>query len=236
MMHTNCIGICNQECNAWACYYDGGDCTQQCDFTTCDWTSLGDGICDSECYNAECSYDYCDCFDWSLLNIDSPTYEQKEEIEQCSLNATLCEIKTDCHAKSLVSSWVHDGYCDNFCNNDYCHFDGNDCASCENAGCEQFWEMFEALALSDEEDYKISQKEMCSKWNAVMTIANQLDFNCSEIFATYDRDNDTMLNGYEATILIYLEAIDSSQNATIKANQLNCSLCAPTVDIYYGYA
>lgn len=114
--------------------------------------------------------------------------------------------------------------------------DRNDCASCESAGCDQFWEMFEALAPSDEEDYKISQKEMCSKWNAIMTIANPLNFNCSEVIAKHDLDNDTMLNGYEATILIYVEAIHSSQNATIKANQLNCSLCAPTVDIYHVYA
>ena len=53
------------------------------------------------------------------------TCEQKEEIPQCSYNTTLCEIKTDCHAKSLVSSWVHDCYCDNFCNHEYCHFDGS---------------------------------------------------------------------------------------------------------------
>ena len=88
--------------------------------------------------------------------------------------------------------------------NKYCNFDGND-ASCESAGCEQLWEMFQALAASDEDDYKISPKEMWSEWNVIMTIANQLNFNCSEVIAKYDFDNDTMFKGYEATILIHLE-------------------------------
>ena len=57
-------GICDDECNIDTLLYDGGDCTQLCDFSKCDifesW-SIENDECNEECNNEQCLYDQYRC-------------------------------------------------------------------------------------------------------------------------------------------------------------------------------
>ncbi|KAF8384286.1 hypothetical protein PRIPAC_73428, partial [Pristionchus pacificus] len=60
-------GICNQECNHFACGYDGGDCSAgTVPFSRCPDASFcarrfKDGHCDKQCNNENCLFDGFDC-------------------------------------------------------------------------------------------------------------------------------------------------------------------------------
>ena len=38
-----------------------------CDYTRCNYTSLGNDICNPQCHTEECLFDYCDCFDFDSI-------------------------------------------------------------------------------------------------------------------------------------------------------------------------
>ena len=224
-----------------------------CDFAVCNYTSLGDGICNPECRNKNCKFDYCDCFD--LTNIDDVSeFEQ----DQCGYNQTLCASKTDCFVSvsswnwqdninstydldldSLeIDSWVGDGICDDNCDNIYCDYDVGDCQECGGSGCYEFWYYFDAAANFDTYDYKISQLELCTHWDVIKRIMyhdREPQFNCSQTLVVYDLNNDTLLNPFEGLRMIYNEYDHSDAFVSLqRAEQINCSLCAPSVEIYYN--
>ena len=239
-------GVCHDTCNVNQCGYDGGDCTQLCDFTICNYTSLGDGICNPECRNKECSFDYCDCLDSiNIYNYDYNNisdYDLLLEHEQCAaVNATLCDIKTEClvfsnnnyNVSSISQSWIDDGICDDNCNNGYCNYDNGECESCDSSLCKDFWTYFDYAANSQTQDYKLSQSETCHQWwNIINNLFNFAQKNCTQFFQTNDLNGDLYLNAYESITSFYV-ALNGVQSQN-KALQINCSLCAPTVDVYYG--
>ena len=227
-------GICTEQCNSSKCSYDGGDCTQLCNFTACNYTFLGDGICDPECRNKECSFDYCDCFDYD--NIDDAS---DAELEQCDLyNETLCDIKTDCVVFSsnkniTIDSWATDNVCDNNCNNIYCNYDTGHCQNCFSSYCNNFWDGFTTAANYETHDYLVSTTEMCGIWSSFLLYFPGVPaYNCSQFVVENDKNGDEMLNGYEAVILLWLEFVQTTD--ITKASQINCSMCAPSVAVYYG--
>ena len=214
---------------------------------------MGDGICNPECRNEDCSFDYCDCFTIDL-QLSDLTNVSVAEIKKCnSYNATLCDIKTNhqCVVELPVSlsmswneslfttttiatteTWIGDNVCDSFCQNEYCNNDGGDCETCDSSLCFLFWEYFDNVANTDNDgfDYLVTQSESCQHWETITAFFGEPIWNCSQFVSEYDRNNDTMLNGYEATAAILLLADDLSQK---KAWQLNCSICAPDVATYY---
>ena len=225
-------GECQGKCNISSCGYDGGDCTQLCDFSVCNYTALGDGICNPECHNKECSFDYCDCFIGNDVNVSDA------ENKQCnSYNATSCDLNSDCMAISINTSdsWVGDLICDEYCNNDYCNFDNGDCLPCDDGndatsgtGCSSLFAYFRLVSDFETEDDKISLDELCEIWPALSQFID-IDQNCTQWFNTYDLNNDTFLNGYEGSVGVVVEL----ENDIDRALQVNCSLCWPSVEVYY---
>lgn len=57
---------CDDECNTFACNFDGNDCSlginpwRNCTAPNC-WSVFMNGICDEECNNAQCLFDGRDC-------------------------------------------------------------------------------------------------------------------------------------------------------------------------------
>uniref|UniRef100_A0A673GGX8 Neurogenic locus notch homolog protein 2-like n=1 Tax=Sinocyclocheilus rhinocerous TaxID=307959 RepID=A0A673GGX8_9TELE len=100
-------GVCDKECNSFACRWDGGDCSlaanpwARCSDPRC-WRLFNNSQCDEFCNNAECLYDNFDCK--NKEKVCNPIYE------------TYC---TDHYA---------DGLCDQGCNTEECGWDGLDCA------------------------------------------------------------------------------------------------------------
>uniref|UniRef100_A0A671T143 Neurogenic locus notch homolog protein 2-like n=1 Tax=Sinocyclocheilus anshuiensis TaxID=1608454 RepID=A0A671T143_9TELE len=100
-------GVCDKECNLFACRWDGGDCSlaanpwAHCTDPRC-WRLFNNSQCDEFCNNAECLYDNFDCK--NKEKVCNPIYE------------TYC---TDHYA---------DGLCDQGCNTEECGWDGLDCA------------------------------------------------------------------------------------------------------------
>ena len=112
------------------------------------------------------------------------------------------------------------------------NWDGGDCQSCDSSICSTFWEYFDSTANSQTQDYKVSVQEACSLYVLGNTIENvSHELNCTQFVYFYDQNNDTMLNGYETGYAFYLEVLDIDNQ--YKAQQTNCSLCAPTVATYY---
>ncbi|KAK6051946.1 notch domain protein [Cooperia oncophora] len=101
-------GVCDAECNYFACGFDAGDCSAKgVPFSKCASASycshvFKDGHCDSICNNEECLFDGFDC---SPSRRDCPS-----------------TIVDYCRAHG------HDGFCDEQCNSPECDFDGGDCA------------------------------------------------------------------------------------------------------------
>lgn len=101
-------GICDPECNFFACNYDGMDCSAGLrPFENCTATPsycahvFRDGKCDDVCNNEACLFDGFDC---------------QGDVEPCnSLYVQYC-VKH-----------FGDGKCDNGCNTSGCGFDGGDC-------------------------------------------------------------------------------------------------------------
>ena len=249
-------GVCDWVCDNPTCSYDGGDCIQMCDFNVCNYTSLGDGICNVECRNKNCAFDYCDCFD--LKNIDDAS--ELEENQCNTYNETLCGLKTDCFVANYESgwgddslnfnfsftyddldsleteSWIGDGICDDNCDNIFCDYDGGDCKDCGSSGCFQFWYYFDTAANFYTYDYKISQSELCVHWDLLKTVLSvEPKYNCNKTVIAYDLNNDTLLNPYETFIMAYHEyGYTDAFDSLGRAEQINCSLCAPSVQIYYN--
>ena len=97
---------CDQECNTFACDFDGGDCSlglnpwRNCTIPRC-WERFGNGQCDPQCNTAECLFDGRDC---------------EPKLKQCNAaDNNFCERH------------YGDGSCDQGCNNEECDWDGMDC-------------------------------------------------------------------------------------------------------------
>lgn len=99
---------CDQECNTYACDFDGGDCTlgvnpwSNCTATTVNcWEVFGDGVCNEECNNQHCLFDGRDCE--KKLKACHETYD-----DYCQMHYA-------------------DGICNSICNTAECNWDGLDC-------------------------------------------------------------------------------------------------------------
>lgn len=99
-------GVCDKECNSYACQWDGGDCSlrvnpwARCADPRC-WRLFNNSQCDEFCNNANCLYDNFDCRKEKVCN---PLYE------------------------SYCIAHYGDGKCDQGCNMEECGWDGGDCA------------------------------------------------------------------------------------------------------------
>ena len=132
-------------------------------------------------------------------------------------------------------SWVGDDICDNYCNNEYCNRDGGDCNGCsQDSLCREFWQYFELAANSNVEDYKLSIDEACQWFDAFLLVIGGEDFpyNCSQTIKMLDQNGDNLVNGDEAVTAFFLPAFD--QRDEYRAQQLNCSMCAPSIDVYFS--
>lgn len=99
---------CEQECNTYACDFDGNDCTLgvnpwlNCTATSTNcWEVFGDGVCNEECNNQHCLFDGRDC---------------DKHLRPCNENF-------DAYCQKHYA----DGICDENCNTAECNWDGLDC-------------------------------------------------------------------------------------------------------------
>lgn len=99
---------CEEECNTYACNFDGGDCTLgvnpwlNCTATTVNcWEVFADGLCNEECNNQHCLFDGRDC-------------EKK---------LRPCQDAFDAYCQERFAN----GVCDEVCNSAECNWDGLDC-------------------------------------------------------------------------------------------------------------
>lgn len=98
---------CDQECNTYACDFDGNDCSlginpwANCTAPIKCWSVFMNGKCDPDCNNAECLFDGRDCE--KTLSPCNPTYD------------------------AYCQQHYANGYCDYGCNNAECNWDGLDC-------------------------------------------------------------------------------------------------------------
>ena len=99
---------CDEECNTYACNFDGNDCTlginpwRNCTAPIKCWEVFMDGYCNEVCNNPQCLFDGRDC---------------QEIIKPCNpLYDTYC------------LKHYADGHCDTGCNTAECNWDGLDCA------------------------------------------------------------------------------------------------------------
>ena len=253
-------GECDEDCNTNQCYYDGGDCNQLCNFLdidsiddsaatgkVCNYTMWDNNICDDSCNNTNCNFDFCDCGMSSTTN------------ENCNFDYKQCFKATDCaivftninqsstidgiNYDNWLESWINDGFCDMNCNNEICNYDGgNDCQNCDSSyGCDIVMEYFSFIANSITDDYKVSSDELCNLWDILPPLIQTFDadwdadvdgwnyLNCSTVLTQYDRNGDDKLNAYETQLLVFNHTLYGA-----KVKQMNCSFCAPTVDIYYN--
>ncbi|VDM74958.1 unnamed protein product, partial [Strongylus vulgaris] len=107
-------GKCDEECNFYACAFDGGDCSarEPEPFSKCSAASycshvFKDGRCDSICNNEACLFDGFDCV---------PTTPR-------------CPPQVADYCRSHYA----DGICDNQCDLPGCAFDGGDCSTKKHA-------------------------------------------------------------------------------------------------------
>lgn len=98
---------CDQECNTYACDFDGNDCSlginpwANCTAPIKCWSVFMNGKCDPDCNNPECLFDGRDCE--KSLSPCNPTYD------------------------AYCQQHYANGYCDYGCNNAECNWDGLDC-------------------------------------------------------------------------------------------------------------
>lgn len=99
---------CEEECNTYACNFDGGDCSLginpwiNCTASSVNcWEVFGNNVCDEECNNAQCLFDGRDC-EKKLLPCN-PIYD------------------------AYCQKHYANGMCDYGCNNAECNWDGLDC-------------------------------------------------------------------------------------------------------------
>jgi Notch-like protein len=98
---------CDEECNSYACSFDGGDCSlglnpwKNCSAAISCWDVFKNGECNPECNNAQCLFDGHDC---------------ERKIERCNpIYDGYCQTH------------YANGHCDYGCNNEECGWDGMDC-------------------------------------------------------------------------------------------------------------
>ena len=137
-------GICDDENNNEACFFDGGDCCGIvvvlgfCNLCQCleeggggnncyygNYGGIADGFCDDINNNQDCHYDGGDC-------CGSNVNTQYCNICQClegggggSGGSTTPSGTTT--AGACNDGWITDGYCDDINNNLDCSYDGGDC-------------------------------------------------------------------------------------------------------------
>ena len=139
-----------------------------------------------------------------------------------------------------------DDICDENCNVDICDYDGYDCLKCdEESICTLPLDYFGSYAIIDG-DYLMSQSEICYSWNIVSELLGDLfenldlydnySFNCSNMIEIFDVDGNNALNAYEVGTMLSLISFATGVGETIITRyfQINCSLCAPSVEEYYN--
>jgi Notch-like protein len=100
-------GRCDEECNSYACEFDGNDCSlginpwANCTASIRCWEVFMDGVCNEDCNNPECLFDGRDCE--KSLQPCNPIYD------------------------AYCQKHYANGYCDYGCNNAECNWDGLDC-------------------------------------------------------------------------------------------------------------
>nr|UZP64863.1 notch 4 [Schmidtea mediterranea] len=106
-------GICDQQCNTFACNYDGGDCDpwRKCygnDLKHCKGV-FNDGVCNPECNNVDCLFDGEDCHKSSCkFHKCSELYQNKICDEEC--NSPQCGFDGgDCHTSRSNSFFSNEG-------------------------------------------------------------------------------------------------------------------------------
>lgn len=99
---------CEEECNTYACDFDGGDCTLgvnpwlNCTRSSINcWEVFANGICDEECNNQHCLFDGRDC----------------------EKRLRPCHETYDAYCQKHYA----DGVCNEVCNSAECNWDGLDC-------------------------------------------------------------------------------------------------------------
>uniref|UniRef100_A0A182NDN9 Notch n=1 Tax=Anopheles dirus TaxID=7168 RepID=A0A182NDN9_9DIPT len=98
---------CDEECNTYACDFDGNDCSLginpwlNCTASINCWEVFMDGFCNEECNNAVCLFDGRDCE--KKLQPCNPIYD------------------------AYCQKHYANGFCDYGCNNAECNWDGLDC-------------------------------------------------------------------------------------------------------------
>ncbi len=133
-------GYCDNEANSQQCNYDGGDCCLQpskcfsCGANECnchetglnqcgclDFSEANDGYCDGYNNYAECDYDGGDC-----------CLASSSCLLTCHGDGCICHETGQLHCADTnqlcsLDSWINDGHCHQYANNEECHFDGGDC-------------------------------------------------------------------------------------------------------------
>jgi len=80
---------------------------------------VGDGYCDDDTNNVDCEFDKGDCCGSLILT----QYCHFCECTQYSTPSWTTTANIICQNPD----WIHDGYCDDLTNNEYCDWDGDDC-------------------------------------------------------------------------------------------------------------
>lgn len=99
--------MCDEECNTYACNFDGNDCSlginpwRNCTASIRCWEVFMDGLCNEECNNPQCLFDGRDCE--KSLQPCNPIYD------------------------AYCQKHYANGHCDYGCNNAECNWDGLDC-------------------------------------------------------------------------------------------------------------
>lgn len=114
-------GVCNEECNLYNCWWDGGDCNEylsvplaqrpwsQCPISDFCRQTLSKGICEAACNTYECNWDELSC-------------ELYTEDFTLSSNWSSCLFPDECMRN------YSDGICNERCNTYDCFWDGLDCS------------------------------------------------------------------------------------------------------------
>jgi len=158
-------GVCQPECDNFACNLDAGDCDhgdkfikpkfQECP-PSCPLSYIGDEWCDVECNVSACGRDMGDCQPGCAPGCKNKWKGDGYCDEAC--DNKICNYDGgDCDHKNLdlpnlascpytcPLSWVADGFCDEECDKSECLFDGSDCGEepppktrCA-TGCDPLW-------------------------------------------------------------------------------------------------
>uniref|UniRef100_A0A671QZ44 Neurogenic locus notch homolog protein 3-like n=1 Tax=Sinocyclocheilus anshuiensis TaxID=1608454 RepID=A0A671QZ44_9TELE len=203
-------GVCDKECNSFACRWDGGDCSlaanpwARCSDPRC-WRLFNNSQCDEFCNNAECLYDNFDCK--NKEKVCNPIYE------------TYC---TDHYA---------DGLCDQGCNTEECGWDGLDCA--EKIPEDLAEDVLVIVVLLPPEELLRTQTAFLQKLSAILhtTLRFHLDQNGEYMIRPYKGRIKRELQPQQEVIgsIVYLEidnrlcsqgSDDCFRNANIAAEYL----------------